>query len=158
MRIRKAKESDLDRLCELGLNLLRCHSQFRKYYVPVRDAAKRKRLQRNYYKAEMNRRNALFLVIADGDKLGGYSIAKIEKDPPVLLEPLKGNFAEIFIDADYRGKGFGSQLLRRSLEWFRKRKVKRAIVKYDAKNDAAGNFYSDAGFRPFQNEYEVYLK
>lgn len=158
MKIRKAKESDLDQLCELGYKLLMHHSRYRKYYLPVSDDKKRIRLQKKYYKSEMKSRNTFFLVIDDGGRLAGYSIAKIEKDPPVLENRIKGNFAEIFIDKKYQGRGWGTKLLEKSLEWFRKRKVGRAIVAYDAKNQGAEDFYKKTDFKPFQNQYEIYLK
>jgi len=158
MKIRRAKESDIEQICELGFKLLKYHTKFRKYYHPIKDSTKRKRLQRKYFRTEMKRRNGLFLVIDDEGKIAGYSISKIEKDPPILLNYLKGTFAEIFVEEEYRNQGWGTKLLQTSLDWFKKKKIKRAIVAYDAKNKKGENFYKGAGFGPFQNQYEVYLK
>ncbi|MBD3210766.1 GNAT family N-acetyltransferase [Candidatus Micrarchaeota archaeon] len=158
MKIRKARERDLDRLCELGYKLLKHHMKFRKYYTPVSEGKKRTRMQKKYYKEHIKKRSCLFLVLEQDDNAVGYSIAKIEKSPPVLNEKEYGNFAEIYVDRGYRNKGWGRKLLEKSLGWFRRRGVKRSTVKYDAKNPEGERFYRTAGFRPFQNEYEVYLK
>lgn len=158
MKIRKAKKDDLNQICELGYRLLKFHCRFRRYYTPISDAKERKKGQMRYFTKELKKRNSLFLVLDDDGKVAGYSIARIEKDPPVLKDRLHGNFAEIFIDDDYQGRGHGSQLIRMSLDWFRKRGVKRAIVDYDASNQCAEGFYRKAGFRPFQNRLEAYLK
>ncbi|MBU0532191.1 GNAT family N-acetyltransferase, partial [Candidatus Micrarchaeota archaeon] len=141
MKIRKAKKDDIGAICELGYKLLKCHCQFRKYYTPISNSKKRKKIQKKYFSDQLNKRNSLFLVLEDNGKVVGYSIAKIEKDPPILAEPKKGNFAEIYIDTGCRGRGGGRQLLKQTMKWFKRRKIKRVIVDYDAKNLEGEKFY-----------------
>jgi len=158
MEIRKAKKTDLEGIFELGFKLLKYHTQYNDYYKPVKSKKEFKKGQKKYFTEQLKKRNSLFLVLDDDGKLAGYSIAKITKNPPVLKEKRRGEFAEIFIDDKYRGKNWGKKLLETSLAWLKKKKIHQVVVKYDAKNGWAENLYKKAGFHPFQNEYEVILK
>jgi ribosomal protein S18 acetylase RimI-like enzyme len=158
MKIRKAKKDDLDEICVLGLKLLKHHMRFRKYYTPIKDSKKRKKIQKKYFSDEIKKRNSLFLVLVSDGNIVGYSIAKIGKDPNIIAESVRGDLAEIYVDKEHRDQGWGTKLLQESLRWFKSRKIKRLIVKYDVKNKWAEKVYTKAGFRPFQNEYEKYLK
>lgn len=158
MEIRRAKKEDLEEIFRLGFKLLKYHTKYNDYYRPVKNLKEFKSGQRKYFTEQLKKRNSLFLVLDDGGKLAGYSIAKITKNPPVLKDKIRGEFAEIFIDEKYRGKGWGKKLLETSLAWLKKKKIRQIIVKYDAKNGWAENLYKQAGFRPFQNEYELVLK
>ncbi|MBU0527793.1 GNAT family N-acetyltransferase [Candidatus Micrarchaeota archaeon] len=158
MEIRKAKKSDLEEIFALGFKLLKYHMQYNDYYKPVKSKKEFKSGQKKYFTEQLQKRNSLFLVLDDDGKLAGYSIAKVTANPPVLREKKRGEFAEIFIDEKYRGKGWGSKMLEYSLAWLSKKKIRQIVVKYDAKNQWAENLYKDAGFSPFQNEYELILK
>lgn len=158
MKIRKAKKEDIPAVVELGHELLKHHHRYREYYEPVSNSKEREKAQRKYYEKMLKARNSLFLVAEDVGEVVGYSITKIEKNPPVLKEKLYGNFGEIYIDYDYRGKELGTMLVEESMRWLKKKKINRVIVDYDAKNKWAENLYRKAGFTPFQNKYEVYLK
>jgi GNAT superfamily N-acetyltransferase len=158
MEIRRAKKADLEEIFRLGYKLLKYHTQYNVYYRPVKNLREFKKGQRKYFTGQLKKRNSLFLVLDNDGKLAGYSIAKITKNPPVLKDKIRGEFAEIFIDEKYRGKGWGKKLLETSLAWLGKKKIRQIIVKYDAKNGWAENLYTQAGFRPFQNEYELILK
>lgn len=158
MEIRRAKGPDLDQIFTLGYKLLEYHTRYNEYYRPVRLKKEFRKGQRKYFTEQLKKRNSLFLVLEDEGKLVGYSIAKITANPPVLKERRRGEFGEIFIDERYRGQKWGRKLLEVSLEWLKKRKIRQVVVKYDAKNIWAENLYKKAGFRPFQNEYEMILK
>lgn len=158
MEVRKAKKEDIPTIIDLGHELLKHHHRYRRYYEPLSDSKEREKAQKTYYEKMLKARNSLFLVVEDACEVVGYSISKIEKNPPVLKEKSYGSLGEIYIDYDYRGKGLGTMLVRESMKWLKKRGIKRVIVDYDAKNKWAENLYRKAGFRPFQNKYEVYLK
>ncbi len=158
MEIRKAKKSDLEEIFALGFKLLKYHTQYNDYYQPVKNLKEFKKGQRKYFTEQLKKRNSYFLVLDDDGKIVGYSIAKVTANPPVLKDKMRGEFAEIFIDEKYRGKNWGNKLLEQSLAWLSKKKIRQIIVKYDAKNDWAENLYKQAGFHPFQNEYELILK
>jgi len=157
MRIRKARISDLDQIVELGYKLLKHHCRYRNYYQTSPNKAERIKHQKKYFRKELKSRNSHFLVAEQHGRLIGYVIGKIVNNPIILKEKKHGDVAEIYVDKAYRGKGLGTKLMKACFEWFKKRKVSRAVVKYDAKNKQAENTYRKSGFRPFQNEYSLDL-
>jgi ribosomal protein S18 acetylase RimI-like enzyme len=158
MEIRKARKEDLEDVCRLGLMLLKHHSGFRRYYSVISDSKKRKGIQMRYFTKELKKRNSLFLVLSGGGRILGYSIAKIEKNPPLLKEKRYGSFAEVFIEEAFRGRGFGTKLARMSKEWLKTRGIARMAVDFDASNQEAEKYYRRMGFVPFQNRYEKHIR
>jgi ribosomal protein S18 acetylase RimI-like enzyme len=68
----------------------------------------------------------------------------------VLFNPgtgLEAEVAEVYVDAAFRSRGVGAQLLRRAVELFRQRDVTFAAVWTRENNPQAVRLYEQAGFR-----------
>jgi ribosomal protein S18 acetylase RimI-like enzyme len=157
MKIRKATKKDLPEIVEISKGLLDYHVQFAKYYAPVKNSKERKKHHRKYFGKMIKARNSKMWVADDG-KVIGYAIAKIIKNPPVLKEKHHGDITEVYIISKYRGRGIAGKLIKEALSWFKKREIKRVVVIFDTRNKAAKKAYKKAGFRPFQEKHELYLK
>lgn len=60
----------------------------------------------------------------------------------------EGEIDSIYVEKDYRGRGFGDILIKRSLEWMDEEGVKKKTVRVSAGNPEAVSFYERYGFRP----------
>jgi ribosomal protein S18 acetylase RimI-like enzyme len=68
----------------------------------------------------------------------------------VLFNPgtgLEAEVAEVYVDAEFRSRGIGGQLLRHAVELFRQRNVTFAAVWTRESNPQAVRLYEEAGFR-----------
>ncbi len=69
----------------------------------------------------------------------------------VLYDPgtgLEGEVAEVYVAAEYRGRGVGEMLVREAVKLFRQRGVTLGYVWTRADNEAAVKLYRSAGFEP----------
>jgi ribosomal protein S18 acetylase RimI-like enzyme len=157
MKIRKAHKEDLDNVVKLGFALLKHHSKFNTYYIPIRDKNKLREITSKYFLKLMRSRNALFLVAEDDGRIVGHAIGEIKKNPPGLLEEKHGEVGEIFIKKEYRRTGLGKQFIDKILAWLKKKKIKRVVVDFDSKNRIARSAYKKMGFSPFKEIYQMNL-
>jgi ribosomal protein S18 acetylase RimI-like enzyme len=58
-----------------------------------------------------------------------------------------GEIFQIFFKEDYHTKRIGLSLLKKILNWFKKKKIKIIQVESDAKNHSALLFYQKQGFK-----------
>lgn len=158
MKIRKATKKDLSEIAEISKGLLDYHVQFAKYYAPIKNEKERKKHARKYFGKMITARNSKIWVAEHKEKVIGYAIAELVKNPPVLKEKYHGHIKEIYIISKYRGKGIAADFIKEIFAWFKARKMKRAAVLFDSRNKSAKKAYTKAGFRPFQEKYQVYLK
>ena len=158
IKIQRATKKDLPEIIELSMDLLPYHVQFSRYYVPIKDKAKWNKISAKYFRKLMKSRNARFWVAEDEGKIVGYGIGQIKKPPPVLKLKYYGQVEEVYIAKKYRGKGIAGKFIKEILDWFKKRNIKRVLVNFDARNKMAKRVYNKAGFKPFQENYELWLK
>lgn len=88
-------------------------------------------------------RSAYFIVEADGKIVGGGGVA-----------PLRGTYQNIcelqkfYIIPEYRGRGFGRELMNLCLDFARKNNFQRCYIETVAKMDRAGELYKKFNFEP----------
>ncbi len=85
-------------------------------------------------------------VLRDGAQIVGMANALItvstaEGGRVLLLE-------DVIVRSEYRGRGFGRQLVNHVLDWAREQKMTRVTLLADCDNRAALNFYGKLGFEP----------
>jgi ribosomal protein S18 acetylase RimI-like enzyme len=69
----------------------------------------------------------------------------------VLFDPgtgLEGEVAEVYVDAQHRGRGVGEMLMEQAVRLFRERRVTLGYVWTRPDNEAAVRLYTSAGFEP----------
>jgi len=86
-------------------------------------------------------------VADDGGEILGYIVLRIDKRLSGAFECTWGVIASFALRSGSRGKGLGSLLLSRSLQWFREKGADRVDVSTDAENFAAIQCYEKQGFR-----------
>ena len=79
-------------------------------------------------------------VLIDSEKVVGYCIATIKK--------AVGEIESIYVDDEYRKKGFGKKLIEESTNWLKKNKCKKIMVAVAHGHDSVFNFYMKLGFYP----------
>ncbi len=85
-------------------------------------------------------------VLRDGAQIVGMAnalitVSTVEGGRVLLLE-------DVIVRSEYRGRGFGRQLVNHVLDWAREQKMTRVTLLADCDNRAALNFYGKLGFEP----------
>ncbi len=135
MKIDFASASDLPQLADLLAELFTLESDF----VPERD----KQLRGLTLILENPACGQLF-VLRDGAQIAGMvnaliTVSTAEGGRVLLLE-------DVIVQAEYRGRGLGRQLVSHVLDWARAQGMARVTLLADKGNHAALNFYGKQGF------------
>lgn len=59
----------------------------------------------------------------------------------------EGEIDSIYVEEEYRGLGFGDELIKRALQWMNEKGAKKKTVRVAAGNQEAVSFYERYGFR-----------
>jgi len=81
-----------------------------------------------------------FLVAETHQGILGYMIIRIISG--------KGHIIALAVDGAIRGKGVGSNLLKKAIEYFKSRSAKGAWLEVRPSNNSALKFYGKRGFQP----------
>lgn len=87
-----------------------------------------------------------FIAISEG-KVVGYLIAKIDLFPPIYVMEKYGDIYDLIVEASYRRRGIGSELLKLAIEWFRLQKIKRIEISVHPENSSGYSFWKEKGFQ-----------
>lgn len=98
--------------------------------------------------------NCITFVAEEGNKIIGYAAGEIRELPAWRKKSKAAELVEIFVLADYRGHGIGSQLVEKFLVWSKEKGVERIKIEASAGNLDAIRFYKRKGFK----EKEIYLE
>ncbi|UTM60030.1 GNAT family N-acetyltransferase [Photobacterium sp. CCB-ST2H9] len=77
--------------------------------------------------------------IKDGNDIAGYTIATVNSEA--------GEIYSLFVDINYRGKGFGQKLMKHSIEWLKAKQCENIRVYVAEGNEQALPFYESIGFK-----------
>ncbi|WP_048203426.1 KEOPS complex subunit Pcc1 [Methanocaldococcus infernus] len=137
IKIRKVKPEDLETFLEL---YYKAYRGFDKYYY------KKKRWAKWYFKWLMKRDEDGFLVLEYCNKPIGFIgvdcnwVSNIEKREVAEIH-------EIFVDPDYRGRGFGKLLINKAIEYAKKRGRDFIELWVGVENKEGQKFYERLGFK-----------
>jgi ribosomal protein S18 acetylase RimI-like enzyme len=95
------------------------------------------------------RKNKLFMVALDKEKIVGFVLARLKKEKYRGKSFLNGNLSEIFITQKYRGKGIAEKMWQITLRWFKKQKIKSLQLNVFYENKTPFEIYKFWGFKPF---------
>lgn len=79
-------------------------------------------------------------VVKDKNKYIGYCIS--------VIDGKKGELGTLHIDKTQRGKGIGTRLIEKHLEWMKEKKCEEIGVTVSQENNLAIGFYKKLGFFP----------
>ncbi len=145
MIIREATIADEPRIKELINKLHEFEMPMEELYTSRVETAERNLF---FFKRRTKNDNGLIFVAEVDGKIIGYAVCWIEKRPTYLYKVDRvGYISDIFVEQDYRGKGTGSALLSKVLDWFKNKNIKYVELSVLAKNEKAKKFYEKHGFK-----------
>jgi ribosomal protein S18 acetylase RimI-like enzyme len=149
MKVRDFEESDIQQIKNIASTAFKLH----RYWTD--NSLDRKSVE-DYYVAEIdnfkkelseNKDRFNIYVAEDGGQVLGYIVLRIDELLSSAFKQRWGIIASFALRSDSRGKGIGSILLAKALEWFREKGAERIDVSTDAENIAAIQCYEKYGFR-----------
>ncbi len=149
MRVRNVEESDIQQIKNIASTAFQLH----RYWTD--NSLDRKSVE-DYYIAEIdnfkkelseNKDRFNIYVAEDGGQVLGYIVLRIDELLSSAFKQRWGIIASFALRSDSRGKGIGSILLAKALEWFYEKGAERIDVSTDAENIAAIQCYEKYGFR-----------
>ena len=99
-------------------------------------------------KSLRNKNEATFVAEEKG-KLVGYASSEIIPNSRRIRYEKQGHLYNLYVIPRYRGKNIGKRLLEKSLDWFKKRKVKDLKIMAYEWNKRAQKLYRKYGFRDY---------
>lgn len=104
---------------------------------------------RQMFVDEINNENSVFNVLFVDDHIVGYIIYHIVIDEAEILN--------IVIDNNFKGKGYGTFLLKETIEEIKKKNIKNVFLEVGEQNIAAISLYKKFNFKKY-NIREKYYK
>jgi len=102
---------------------------------------------RDHFPSPISREDALCLLAKSGSKPVGY-LARYLGEPTTVRPAKVAELQSMYVEARYRGRGFGSALVTEFLSWAGNRAAERVAVTAYVSNGDALRFYARRGFRP----------
>jgi GNAT superfamily N-acetyltransferase len=151
MDVRKAKVKEVEQIVRLWRDFMKEHDdeivkiepKIKPYVVLKKDAHKN---FGDYLKKNIYSKNALVLVLVDKNKVVGYSLNLIKQNIPVFKVEKLGEFSDLYIKKEYRGKGIASKFKEETIKWFKSKGIKHASIMVWPQNKFAYNIYKKWGF------------
>jgi len=146
MEVRKARASDVDKLAELGLKLVKSHYKFdRKMYEMKK---KSKSLFLPYFKKHVRSNDSLFQVAEENGKIMGYCLCFVEQWPPIYKRSKNCRLQDIYVLPGHRKKGLAGNMIENAIAFAKKKKCDSIAVKVNEQNKTAIRRYKKSGFKP----------
>src|SRR3989344_9642689 len=150
MIIRKAKKEDIESIHKLDRESTKYHKRFDAdfYTTSERWWKIKKDSQLKAIKSPTN----LVLVAESDGKIVGYIWGYIE----TIMKHKIGKIQELIVTSKQRGKGIGTELIKKMLDFFKDRKCIISEIEVFVENLPTIQVYEKAGFR--KREYKMQLK
>jgi ribosomal protein S18 acetylase RimI-like enzyme len=145
MIIRKARQGDVDAICELWCEFMDFHEKHDPIYKKAKNGSK---VFHKFITEQVKSRNALVLVAIQDKAICAYLLAKIDQRPPVFEKRRIGVIYDLAVSAPYRRQGMGESLYKESIQWFRKKKINRVELTVATSNPLSTRFWKKHGFKP----------
>jgi L-amino acid N-acyltransferase YncA len=143
MQTRKAKLADLDRVTDLAVALQRYHEPFDRGFALRSDA---KRGMKRFIKRSLCSKKSLLIVAEENKKIVGYLLATLASRPPIFKQRQYGFVMDAYVSEKYRGKGATKGMLSEAYSWFKKHKVKEAVLTVHTENSLGIRVWEKEGF------------
>ena len=146
MTIRRAVPGDRAALGRLGSMLMHVHYNFdrKRFLDPGADAGAG---YGDFLASQLDEEDAVVLVADDAGLVVGYAYAAIEPLSWKELRDEAGFIHDVAVEEGGRRHGVAAALITAALDWFRERKVARAMLWTSPANAAARAAFARFGFR-----------
>ncbi len=145
--IRKAKPLDVPVFVLHFTELMKQHLAYDPRWQQLKKNAVN--LYRRYIRKQIKNPRVAIFVAEQRGKIIGHITCKVGKRPPVYVIDKTGYVGEVFVDMQFRKQGVGTSLMIKADQWFKRKKLKAAILQVHVKNKRALKTYEKCGF-----EYE----
>jgi ribosomal protein S18 acetylase RimI-like enzyme len=152
MIVRKAKISDIEKLIPVFMDYEKASINYLpKKYKSMRN--KKTPLKTNIKKSfisNFRKKNSLFLVAEDDNKILGYIFGEIRDDShPLFNYPKSGELNDIAVLKKYRNKSISTKLWNKLLNWFKYNNCEIVTLSVNFYNFKSQQVYKHWGFDPF---------
>lgn len=104
---------------------------------------------RAYASYQVNRDDAFLHVAESGGDVIGFILLSISRNLPMFEPPLYGYLSDLTVDAGWRRRGIGRELVRRGCEWLRRHNVTTVQLQFYQFNRQGESFWRAVGFEPY---------
>ncbi len=143
VRIRNWKRQDLDQIADLWLELAHDVKPMDGFYRLSPGAGRR---YRDYLSGAYNDGNFTVFVAETSEKLVGFAMGRIRKNPPVVIPESVGYIENVYVKKEKRQLKIGTTLCDSLLDWFKKRGIGHVELFYQIENRGAAAFWKKMGF------------
>lgn len=154
--VRKARLSDVPRLVELALKLMKSHVKFDSFLYALNRKAGKK--YKKFFKKKIKNKNCLLIVAETSAGIIGYAFAVIKKRPPIFKQTKMCFLHDIFVEKAFRGKGASTALFKEVKKFAVKKKIKIMQVRVDEKNKHAITVYKKFGYKECDKNMVLKIK
>ncbi|MCX6346188.1 MAG: GNAT family N-acetyltransferase [Armatimonadetes bacterium] len=144
--IRRAKQSDLDAIVSLWVELLDFHQERDPYYTLNEDAQKH---TAKHIAGTIDSLKSIVLVAESDNIVIGYLIANIQQRPPAYKGGALVSISDICVNGGSRRAGAGVAMVKELIKIADKKGIDRVEVGYSARNEHSVAFWDKMGFKPF---------
>lgn len=145
--VRACEERDLDEVSVLAAKLVRFHHELDPARFLHRD-----RVQEGYRwwlgKELAKKDEVVLIVLANGERVGGYAYARLEGRDWMRLLDAHGELHDVWVEEDVRGSGFAEKLVRECVRQLEALGALRVVLNTGWRNERAQRFFEKLGFRP----------
>ncbi len=150
IQIRPAVQSDLSRVTELGIKLVRQHQGF-----DARRFTEFENLEARYaalLTERMDREDAVVLVAEVDGRVMGYALVSMEEESLLDIASARAWLHDIYVEEAARGLGAGKLLLQAAVESARSWGSQTLMLHVAAKNQFAQRLFQENGFQLVMHE------
>ena len=156
MTIRRAERRDAEALGKLGAALMRAHYAFDTHRFLEPGEGSEAGYAR-FLASQLDDEESIVLVAERDQVIVGYAYAAIE---PLSWKDLRdecGWIHDLLVVDEAQRSGVGEALLNAAIEWFREKRMPRAMLGTAAQNENARRLFERRGFRPTMVEMTLEL-
>jgi GNAT superfamily N-acetyltransferase len=154
MSVRIAELQDVPILVELWKEFVRDHEEIalrenptHKPFLQMKDNAAD--MAKDYMENQVQSDDALVLLVEVEGKPVGFSLIVIQNSPPIFTIDRMGVISDLYLKAEYRGRGLSSLMKEGLLSWLKEKSIKHVSIAFFAGNKHAQKVYQKWGFREY---------
>ena len=151
MKIRKAKQDDIEELADLYLDYFVDPGRLPPYTPPRNQ---RKKVTK-FLVVNVHKHDSLFLVVQNDSKLIGFIYASIITPRLDANEGKQSWVNDIYIAPQYRRKGLATMFLRKAIAWAKSKNAVEIYIGTSVMNKASQALYPKLGFKEVRIDYSM---